>query len=135
VITQEILEIKEDFAELLTHDSYLIQLRLLSGNARNKLEQVLQVFSPRFKTQNKHQLDFVGDLAEPLVQKMVARLERAMASESIRDKMDVEDEIDRIFERELSKLATEKDRIIAEKDQALEALTKELEALRKQIKP
>jgi hypothetical protein len=105
VITQEILEIKEDFAELLTHDSYLIQLRLLSGNARNKLEQVLQVFSPRFKTKNKHQLDFVGDLAEPLVQKMVARLERAMASESIRDKMDVEDEIDRIFERELSKLS------------------------------
>ena len=148
VITQEILDVKEDFVELLTHDSYLIQLRLLSGKSRTKLENVLQVFSPEFKTADKHQLDFKGDLNEPLVQKMVARLERAIASEEIRDKMDVEDEIDRIFERELGKLASEKDKIIAAKDQELEAkdqeleakdqkleaLLKELEELKKQVK-
>jgi hypothetical protein len=113
VITQEVLDVKEDFVELLTHDSYLIQLKLLAGRSRTKLEKVLQVFSPEFKTQDKHQLDFKGDLNEPLVQKIVARLERAIASEEIRDKMDVEDEIDRIFERELAKLAMEKDKVIA----------------------
>ena len=133
VITQEILEVKEDFVELLTHDSYLIQLRLLAGKSRTKLEKVLQVFSPEFNTEDKQQLDFKGDLNEPLVQKMVARLERAMASEEIRDKMDVEDEIDRIFERELGKLALEKDKIIAVKVQELEAKSKELEAKSKEL--
>ena len=162
VITQEILDIKEDFVELLTHDSYLIQLRLLTGKSKTKLEKVLQVFSPEYKTEDKHQLDFKGDLNEPLVQKMVNRLERAIANEEIRDKMDVEDEIDRIFERELGKLASEKDKIIATKDQELEverqkaeverqkaeaerrkaeaerqkaeALSKELEELKRQLK-
>lgn len=115
-------------AKLLTHDSYLIQLKLLAGKSRTKLEKVLQVFSPEFKTEDNHQLNFKGDLDEPLVQKIVARLERAIASEEIREKMDVEDEIDRIFERELSKLAKEKDKIIAIKDQELEAKDQELEA-------
>ncbi|MBL7814332.1 MAG: hypothetical protein JNL70_04925 [Saprospiraceae bacterium] len=128
VITQEVLDVKEDFVELLTHDSYLIQLKLLAGKSRTKLEKVLQVFSPEFKTEDNQQLNFKGDLDEPLVQKIVARLERAIASEEIREKMDVEDEIDRIFERELSKLALEKDKIIAIKDQELEAKGQELEA-------
>ena len=133
VITQEILNVKEDFVELLTHDSYLIQLRLLEGKSRTKLEKVLQVFSPEFKTEDKHQLDFQGDLNEPLVQKIVARLERAIASEEIRDKMDVEDEIDRAFERELNKLASAKDKIIAEKEQELEAKNQELEVERQKV--
>ena len=115
VITQELLDVKEDFVELLTHDSYLIQVRLLSGKSRTKLERVLQVFSPEYQTQDKHQMDFRGDVNEPLVKKMVDRLGRAIASDEIRDKMDVEDEIDRIFERELGK----KDKIIAEKDQEI----------------
>ena len=128
VVTQEVLDVKEDFIELLTHDSYLIQIRQLVGKSKTKLEQVLRVFSPEFKTKDKHQLEFLGDLNEPLVKKMVERLGRAIASEDIREKMDVEDEIDRIFERELKKLATEKDKIIAEKDQELEAKDQELEA-------
>ncbi len=131
VVTNEILEVKEDFAELLTHDCYLIQLRLLAGKSRTRLEKVLQVFSPEFATEDSHQLDFRGDLGEPLVQKMVARLERAVSNEEMREKMDVEDEISRIFERELTKLATEKDNIIALKDQELYAKNSELDAERR----
>lgn len=127
VITQEVLDIKEEFVELLTHDSYLIQVRKLAKKARTKLERILQVFSPGFQTQNKHQLDFQGDTDEPLVKKILDRLGRAIASEEIRDIMDVEDELDRIFEREMKKLATEKDVIIAEKEQQLMAEKKRAE--------
>lgn len=141
VISQEIIEIKEDFVELLTHDSYLIQIGQLKGQARSKLERVLHVFSPQYNTSDKHLLDFQGDDNEPLVKKMLDRLGRAIASEEMLDKMDVEDEIDRIFEREIAKVNAEKDLIIAEKDkeieqerQANEALRKQLEELRKQTK-
>jgi hypothetical protein len=123
VVTQEILDIKEDFVELLTHDSYLIQVRKLAKAARNKLERVLHIFSPIYQsTTDKHQLDFQGDTNDPLVKKMVDRLGRAIASEEIRDLMDVEDELDRIFEREMSKkdeIIAEKDEIIAEKEEII----------------
>jgi hypothetical protein len=157
VVTQEILEIKEDFVELLTHDSYLIQARKLPRKARTKLERILQVFSPIYQTTNdQHQLDFQGDTNDPLIKKMLDRLGRAIASEEIRDNMDLEDELDRIFDREMKKLAAEKDEIIAEKDQLLLEekkraedekkraeeeiqknleLQRQIEELKKQIKP
>jgi hypothetical protein len=151
VITQEVLDVKEDFVELLTHDSYLIQVRLLAGKSRTQLERVLQVFSPEYLTDDEHQLDFQGDVSEPLVRKMVDRLGRAIASEEMRNRMDLEDEIDGIFERALGK----KDKIIAEKDleiliekqraenerqnaenerQKNEALLKQIEELKQQLK-
>jgi len=160
VVTQEILDIKEDFVELLTHDSYLIQVRKLAKAARNKLERVLHIFSPIYQsTSDKHQLDFQGDTGDPLVKKMVDRLGRAIASEEIRDLMDVEDELDRIFDREMRKkdeIIAEKEEIIAEKDKLLIEekkraeeekkraeeeiqknleLQRQIEELKKQIKP
>jgi len=123
VVTQEILDIKEDFVELLTHDSYLIQVHKLAKAARNKLERVLHIFSPIYQsTKDKHQLDFQGNTDDPLVKKMVDRLGRAIASEEIRDLMDVEDELDRIFEREMNKkdeIIAEKEEIIAEKEEII----------------
>ncbi|WP_353485038.1 hypothetical protein [Haliscomenobacter sp.] len=153
VVTQEILDIKEDFVELLTHDSYLIQVRKLAKAARNKLERVLHIFSPIYQsTTDKHQLDFQGDTNDPLVKKMVDRLGRAIASEEIRDLMDVEDELDRIFDREMRKkdeIIAEKEEIIAEKDKLLIEekkraeeeiqknleLHRQIEELKKQINP
>ncbi len=130
-ITNEIIEVKEEFIELLTHNSYVIQVLRLKARTRTKLERVLQIFSPEFRTKDQHQLDFQGDAQDPLVKKMVDRLGRAIASEDMRDQMDVEDEIERIFERGYSKLekaSAEKDKIIAEKEQALEAKEQVLEA-------
>jgi len=122
----------------------------LPRKARTKLERILQVFSPIYQTTNdQHQLDFQGDTNDPLIKKMLDRLGRAIASEEIRDNMDLEDELDRIFDREMKKLAAEKDEIIAEKDQLLIEekkraeveiqknleLQRQIEELKKQIKP
>ena len=103
-VTEEILGVKDDFVELLTHDSYMIQVGRLPLESRGKLDRVMQIFSPMYQDKaDKHQVDFQGDIHDPLVWKMVERLGRAIASDEYRDKMDVEDEIDRIFERELGK--------------------------------
>ena len=160
VVTQERLDIKEEFVELLTHDSYLIQVQMLGHATRSRLERVLQIFSPIYQSpMDRHQLDFQGDTNDPLVKKMAERLGRAIASEEIRDKMDVEDELERAFDREMSKkdeiiaeqeeIIAEKEEIIAKKDKLLIEekkraaeeiqknleLQRQIEALKKQIKP
>lgn len=153
VVKREMLDIKEEFVELLTHDSYLIQVQKLGLATRNRLEQVLQIFSPIFQNPtDRHQFNFPGDNNDPLVQRMAERLGRALASEDIRNKMDVEDELERAFDREMSKkeeTIAEKEAIIAEKDRLLLAeqkraeeerqknleLQRQIEELKRQIKP
>lgn len=81
-------------------------------------------------TQDEHKLDFTGKTEDPLVQKMIARLQRAIADDEMRRKMDVEDEIEQILERENSKSAAEiaaqkliiaaQNREIADKNKAIE---------------
>ena len=108
VLTNTVIpNVKDDFVELLTHDSYVIQARLLPPEAQTKLERVLQIFNPRFKTKDRHKLDFTGNTEEPIVQKMLNRLQRAIADEVVRHNMDVEDEVYRVLEREAKKAANE----------------------------
>jgi len=129
-VTEEILGVKDDFVELLTHDSYMIQVGRLPQESRGKLDRVMQIFSPMYQNKaDRHQVDFQGDIHDPLVWKMVERLGRAIASDEYRDKMDVEDEIDRIFERELGK----KDMLIAQKDRLLNENVKRYERTKKQV--
>lgn len=118
VLTEEVLNVQEDFVELLTHDSYFIQIKLLEGKSRSKLERVLQVFNLEYVTADRHQLDFVGNTDDPLVKKMLHRLNRAIASEELRNLMDVEDEINRELAAKDALIAA-RDRALAIKDQAL----------------
>jgi len=130
-VTEEILGVKDDFVELLTHDSYMIQVGRLPKESRGKLDRVMQIFSPMYQNKtDKHQVDFQGDMHDSLVLRMVERLGRAIASDEYRDKMDVEDEIDRIFERALG----EKDNVIAQKDKLLDKTVKSYEKSKKQVK-
>ena len=124
VLTGEIIkDAKDDFVELLTHDSYFIQVRLLPTETKSKLERILQVFNPRFKTKDTHKLDFTGDTDDLIVQKIVNRLQRAIIDEELRRQMDFEDEFYGALEDEYNKgvaeSAAKKDIIIAEKEQAL----------------
>ena len=129
-VTEEILGVKDDFVEPLTHDSYMIQVGRLPKESRGKLDKVMQIFSPMYQNKtDKHLVDFQGDIHDPLVLRMVERLSRAIASDEYRDKMDVEDEIDRIFERELGK----KDIVIAQKDKLLNENVKRYERTKKQV--
>ncbi len=153
VLTDTVIpNIKEDFVELLTHDSYVIQARLLAPEAKTKLERVLQIFNPKFKTPDRHKLNFTGNTEEPIVQKMLNRLQRAIADEELRRNMDVEDEVYRVLEREAKKAADEARAeakaaaeavaaeamsaviaIIAEKDKLIEAERQKVEALLQQL--
>jgi uncharacterized coiled-coil protein SlyX len=138
VLTGAIIEdVKDEFVELLTHDSYFIQVRLLPPETKSKLERILQVFNPKFKTSDTHKLNFTGDTDELIVQKIVNRLQRAIISEELRRKMDFEDEFYDALEyeakRAAAETAAEKDIIIAEKDQALVEKDQALENERQKV--
>jgi hypothetical protein len=129
ILTDKPIHVKEEFIELLTHDSYVIQVLSLPPETKTKLERVLQIFNPKFKTSDRHKLDFTGDVDEPIVQKMVSRLQRAITDEEVRHIMDVEDEIERAFARataekdsviaEQVQLLNEKEQVISEKEQVI----------------
>ncbi len=136
IITGDTIHKKEDFAEFLTHDCYIIQLPHLENEKRNKLERVLQVFNQEYKLKDEHFMFFETDDSDTLVNKMAIRLARAAANEEMRYQMDFEDEFNRVMQRNLD----EKNQIIAfqaleleAKDQALELAHKNAEAERKKV--
>lgn len=121
ILTGKNIDVKDDFVELLTHDSYIIQVRGLPSETQTKLLRVLQVFNPKFKTKDSHKLDFTGTIDEPIVEKMTNRLQRAIADDEMRRIMDVEDEIESSF----TILSTERDK--AKKEAEIERKKAEIE--------
>jgi hypothetical protein len=116
--TGEVVEeaLKEDFVRLLNHESYMIQIRRLPRETKTRLYKVLSVFNQSYKTANDHALEYKEEANDPLVEKMLNRLTRAMADEAMRKKMDIEDEFDREYQEMESKYGD----IIEQKNQELE---------------
>ncbi len=96
IITGDTIHKKEDFAEFLTHDCYIIQLAELEKEKRNKLEGVLQIFNQDYRLANEHFLNFEDDDSDALINKMKNRLLRAAADDEMRYQMDFEDEYERV---------------------------------------
>ena len=96
--------------------------------ARTEVEQMLDVFNQnKYKTSDKHVLEYTGDMSNPNVQRMVKHLNRALITDDydLLHQMLVEDEIENLLEskdqehEEAIKEAV-KD-AVAEKDEALRA--------------
>ncbi len=115
-------ENQDSFLERVNHTITLIQQLNVS------IKQALLNDAPPslIASKQKTKMHLVNELMT-LMSEIDVRLGRAIASDEIRDKMDVEDEIDRIFEREIRKIASEKDKIIADLLQQIEELQKRIE--------
>jgi hypothetical protein len=136
----------EEFIKLLTHESYFIQIPRLVEPTKTRIEKVLSVFNQTYKSSDEHSLNYELIDDDPLIQKMVNRLTRAIADEEMRRKMNIEDEIEREFaeyqdtieqkdeEIKQSKQVIEQSkRVIEQKDQELEQREKENEELKRQL--
>jgi hypothetical protein len=117
---------KEPFVDLLNHESYTIQIPRLPENNQTELENVLSVFNQKNVTSDRHQININSESSNPLTLKIVERLNRAISDSDIKVKMNLEDEIERTYGREVNELLG----VIAEKDSTIERLLKELEAIR-----
>ena len=136
-VTKETLEVEEDFINLLTHESYTIQIPRLKLKQQNDMEQVLEIFNQDNATEDKHRIDYQGKPENPLVKKMVRRLTKAAADAELSHQMDAEDAVDRLLNRERAKydaamkeneaMLKEKDAKLEEKDAMLEEKDAKLE--------
>ena len=115
----------EEFIKLLTHESYFIQIPRLVEPTKTRIERVLSVFNQTFKSSDDHSLNYELIDDDPLLQKMVNRLTRAIADEEMRRKMNVEDEIEREF-AEYQDTIEQKDEEIRLKDLKIKELERRL---------
>ncbi len=108
--------------------------------AHSKLEKQLDVFNQKkYITNDKRILDFTGDTSDPLVARMVNRLNQALLDEEMLRVMRAEEEVENAFYKkvmEIQKLQEKfeeerqaKERFALEND----ALKLQLEALKKQL--
>ncbi len=118
---------KEPFVDLLTHESYVIQIPRLKNTMQTEVERVLSIFDQKYRSEDDvHQMNYQIAVTDPLIKRMLDRLNRASANAELRKQMDLEDEADRVISRLLreqdakaEKLLAEKDQIITEKDQVI----------------
>jgi hypothetical protein len=142
VVTQEEVQVTHKFITHLTHESYTIQIPHLKLNQQNALEQVLEVFSQEYVTDDSHKLNYKTS-ENPLVQKMLRRLAQAASDAEILRLMKAEDSFDRIMNREMQEkndtieeqanTIEEQAKTIQEQDKKLELQDKKLELQDKAI--
>ena len=138
--TNEKLDGSEEFIEVLTHDSYIIQVKYLNDEFKSELERMLSIFDQKKTSSNHHILNIKEKEYPEKYRSIIRRLQHAGSEQVVRDQMDIEDEItdelnnmSRVIEQqkeilieaeiimEQNKTALEeKDKAIEEKDKALE---------------
>jgi hypothetical protein len=119
---------REPLVELLNHESYTVQIPLLTEDVMTRLEKVLMVFNQEYRTDDPRVLNFTGDVSDPLVKKMVDRLARAISDPQVRRELDAEEEVDRTITRLLHEKELEYQAALQEKDRIIAELQKQLAA-------
>lgn len=141
VVAGRQIELKEDFIESLTHDSYVIQISELRETHQTEVEQLLAIFDQhKHLESDEHILDIDETDYPDKYHALIRRLQQATAEPEVRRNMDTEDEIladlqalERTIEEKEQALEKkdlvieEKELVIEEKDQALEKKDLELE--------
>ena len=133
VTTGQEVQVREEFIESLTHDSFVIQIPHLHPDRKTDIEQLLSIFDQHRATSNAHILRINEDEYPARYRPVIRRLQRAIAEPDVQETMDAEDDILQELEEmehvigEQSKALGEKDKALEEKDKALEEKDKALE--------
>jgi hypothetical protein len=123
---------QEEFIKLLTHESYFIQIPKLVEPTKTRIERILSVFNQSLKSSDERSLNYELADDDPLLQKMVNRLTRAIADENMRRRMNFEDEMESDI-ADYQDTIEEKDEEIKQKNQELERNRKRIEELEQKL--
>ena len=131
-VTGERLRKREEFVESLTHDSYVIQIPLLSDRRRNDLERLMGVFDQSRRTADRHFLEVDETELPARYAPVLRRLLGAAGSREVRDAMIVEDEVVSHLVRKDRRIA-EYGQTIAEREEVIRRQEIELAELRRRL--
>jgi flagellar biosynthesis/type III secretory pathway protein FliH len=98
MINETVLETKNRFIELLTHDAYIVQTgrihtddSAIPKKPKSKLEEILSVFEQKnFTANEKEAMDFKGEVESPSMKRMLDILHHIATDPEERKKLDEE---------------------------------------------
>ena len=133
--TGSVIQGQDDFVEHLTHDSYVVQIPRLPIHAKNKMEQLLSVFSQKWSKDGDKEwtMQYLPDSAQESnedLRLLLSRLSEGAGDDRVRGAVRIEKELERtVFKkiRELERDHVEKDKALEEQGKALEEKDKALE--------
>ena len=138
MITHKSLDVKSEFIECLTHDSYVVQIPRIEGKTRTRLEKMLSVFEQKdFLDANGILKNYRHEVDDDNIRQMVDILYHTGSDPKKRK--EIEDEwrsnewLEEFITKREIKIAQQK-KIIEDKDKELENKDKELEEMRQKLK-
>jgi hypothetical protein len=139
-ITNRHIKARHNFIETLSHDLYAIQIPRLNKVARTEMEKMLDVFSQlKYKTDDNKVLEYTSDTDNPMVERMLNRLNMALLDQELIRKMQFEEEVEMEFAMvqekldEALKIAEQERKQKEEERKQKEELKLETEFLKKQL--
>jgi hypothetical protein len=152
LINKTTLTVKSDFVEKLTHDSYVVQVKRITGRYQTRLDKLLSVFEQtNFLDDKKIIKEFTHktDIKEVKImtdilhhsgtnpeekKKIEAEQEALRTINALLEEKDNELEENRKKLSEKDQALSEKDQALSEKDQALSEIKKQLEELQRKLR-
>jgi hypothetical protein len=133
------IDLKNEFVQLLTHPSYILQIERLKPVRRTKIEKFLAIFDQGKKTEEDFILDIEETEDEEDLKEIKQYLNRATQDEEMIRMLELEEDIDQEFgkletELELARQREEEERKQKEeerkqKEEALDTIRKMIEKL------
>ena len=129
LIEKTSMNVKVAFAELLTHDSYMVQLGRITGKMKTRMEKVLSVFEQRYFVDSKKKTTkkYPHTTEDQTVQLMLQILEHAAADPELR--AEIEEEW--ISHDLMNKMVGDRDKKLKEKDKTIAKNEKTITNLKK----
>ncbi len=100
-VSKEVLNVKSFFIEHLTHQSHIIQVRRLPEQRKTRLENFLVLFNQAWCTEDNFIIDLQDVPAE--FKDMANYLQGPLLDDDFRRNLEVEEEIDTIFDEQEAK--------------------------------
>mgnify|MGYP006292011643 CR=1 FL=1 len=117
-ITKKEVKVESDFVNHLTHQSHVIQVRRLPEKRKTRLEQFLVFFNQAWCTHEPYIIDLQDVPAG--FEDIAKYLQVPVLSESFRQQLEAEQEIDEIFDEQELKYLKKIEKAEKEKKEALE---------------
>ncbi len=124
VRTGEILTVKDEFVENLSHDCFVIQIRSLPPKAQTKLEKLLSFFDQKFifDKEQKWLLKYQEAIDAEDQRLIFNRLAFAAESEEVKEQIEIEETFDDSMDRalrEMESVVARKEELINQKEELI----------------